>query len=80
MKKVRVVKAHEVEVKPFLLADFTPKKEIADTIKKVTKKESSGKKQCCVPKKSFIEIFATFFHLVSMTLITVTWFMLTCVM
>ena len=30
---------HEVEVKPFLLADFITNKEISDTIKKVTKKE-----------------------------------------
>lgn len=34
-----MVKAHEVEVKPFLLADFTSKKEIAINMKKVTKKE-----------------------------------------
>ena len=34
-----VVKADEVEVKPFLLKDFTQAKETQSSMKKVTKKE-----------------------------------------
>ena len=34
-----VVKAHEVEVKPFLLKDFSQAKEIHSSMQKVTKKE-----------------------------------------
>lgn len=39
MKKVEVVKAHEVEVKPFILDDFTQSKEKAGSMEKVSKKE-----------------------------------------
>jgi len=39
LKRVTVVKADEVEVKPFLLKDFTHDKEIQRSMKKVTKKE-----------------------------------------
>ena len=39
MKKVSVVKNTEVEVKPFMLGDFTQHKETHASIKKVTKKE-----------------------------------------
>ena len=39
MKKVNVVKSIEVEVKPFMLDDFTQNKETPASMKKVTKKE-----------------------------------------
>ncbi len=39
MKKVEVVKANEVEVKPFIVSDFTQRKENTDRIEKVSKKE-----------------------------------------
>ncbi len=39
MKKVEVVKSSEVEIKPFLLKDFTQNKEMRVTMKKVSKKE-----------------------------------------
>ena len=39
MKKVLIVKASEVEVKPFDLDDFTQDKETHGSMKKVTKKE-----------------------------------------
>jgi hypothetical protein len=39
LKKVEVVKANEVEVKPFLLDDFTQDEVKQSMIKKVTKKE-----------------------------------------
>lgn len=39
MKRVEIVKANEVEVKPFILDDFTQHKAPYSMIKKVTKKE-----------------------------------------
>ena len=39
MKKVEVVKASEVEVKPFILDDFIPHKAAYSSMNKVTKKE-----------------------------------------
>jgi hypothetical protein len=39
LKKVEVVKANEVEVKPFALDDFTQDEVKQSMIKKVTKKE-----------------------------------------
>ena len=39
MKKVEIVKANEVEVKPFILDDFTQHEVAHSMIKKVTKKE-----------------------------------------
>ena len=39
MKKIEVVKANEVEVKPFVLDDFIQKDIKQDMTKKVTKKE-----------------------------------------
>jgi len=39
LKKVEVVKAHEVEVKPFILDDFTQDKVQQSMMNKVTKKE-----------------------------------------
>jgi len=39
LKRVSVVKANEVEVRPFLPEDFTQDKEIHSSMKKVTKKE-----------------------------------------
>ena len=39
MKKVEVVKANEVEVKPFMVSDFTQSKEKTDRSEKVSKKE-----------------------------------------
>jgi len=39
LKKVLIVKASEVEVKPFVLDDFTQDKETHGSMKKVTKKE-----------------------------------------
>ncbi|MFC2073314.1 hypothetical protein ACFLRS_00495 [Campylobacterota bacterium] len=39
MKRVEIVKANEVEVKPFLLDDFTQHKVAYSMMKKVTKKE-----------------------------------------
>lgn len=39
MKKIEIVKANEVEVKPFLLDDFTQNKVKHSMMKKVTKKE-----------------------------------------
>ena len=39
MKKIEVVKANEVEVKPFVLDDIIQKDLKDDMIKKVTKKE-----------------------------------------
>lgn len=39
MRIVTVVRADEVEIKPFLLKDFTPVKEIHRSMKNVTKKE-----------------------------------------
>ncbi len=39
MKKVEVVKANEVEVKPFIVSDFTQNKEKTDRSEKVSKKE-----------------------------------------
>ena len=39
MKKVEVVKANEVEVKPFIVSDFTQNRENTDRIEKVSKKE-----------------------------------------
>ncbi|WP_309499234.1 hypothetical protein [Sulfurovum sp.] len=39
MKKVKVVKSHEVEVKTFILDDFIQDKAPNDTMKNVTKKE-----------------------------------------
>lgn len=39
MKKVEVVKANEVEVKPFIVSDFIQSKEKTDRIGKVSKKE-----------------------------------------
>lgn len=39
MKKVEVVKANEVEVKPFIVSDFTQNREKIDRIEKVSKKE-----------------------------------------
>jgi len=39
LKRVTVVKADEVEVKPFRLKDFTHVKEIHSSMKKVSKKE-----------------------------------------
>jgi len=39
LKKVSVVKNTEVEVKPFMIDDFTQHKETPASMKKVTKKE-----------------------------------------
>lgn len=39
MKKVEVVKVDEVEVKPFILNDFTQNEASPATMKKMTKKE-----------------------------------------
>jgi hypothetical protein len=39
LKKVLIVKKSEVEVRPFILDDFTQDKETHSSIKKVTKKE-----------------------------------------
>ena|GEM_PF-740881 len=39
MKKVEVVKAAEVEAKPFILDDFIPHKAAYSSMNKVTKKE-----------------------------------------
>ena len=39
MKKIEVVKAHEVEVKPFVLDDLICKDHKSDMTKKVTKRE-----------------------------------------
>ncbi len=39
MKKIEIVKANEVEVKPFLLEDFTQHKVKQSMIKRVSKKE-----------------------------------------
>jgi len=39
LKKVSVVKNTEVEVKPFIIDDFTQNKETPASMKKVTKKE-----------------------------------------
>jgi len=39
LKKILIVKKSEVEVKPFILDDFTQDKETHGSIKKVTKKE-----------------------------------------
>jgi len=39
LKKVEVVKANEVEVKPFIVSDFTQRKEYTDRIEKVSKKK-----------------------------------------
>ena len=39
MKKVEVVKANEIEVKPFIVSDFIHSKEKTDRIEKVSKKE-----------------------------------------
>ncbi|MBT8344640.1 MAG: hypothetical protein HKP62_02095 [Sulfurovum sp.] len=39
MKKVEVVKANEVEVKPFILDDFTQPKVESSMMNKITKKE-----------------------------------------
>jgi len=39
LKKVEVVKASEVEVKPFILDDFIPDKAAYSSMNKVTKKE-----------------------------------------
>jgi hypothetical protein len=39
LKKVEVVKAKEVEIKPFVVSDFTQSKEKTDRIEKVSKKE-----------------------------------------
>ena len=39
MKKVLIVKASEIKVKPFVLDDFTQDKETDGTMKKVSKKE-----------------------------------------
>ncbi|PHS34024.1 MAG: hypothetical protein COA92_03035 [Sulfurovum sp.] len=39
MKKVEVVKSSEVEIKPFILKDFTQGKEMHGSMKKVSKKE-----------------------------------------
>jgi hypothetical protein len=39
VKKIEVLKANEVEVKPFVLDDFIQKDLKQDMIKKVTKKE-----------------------------------------
>ncbi len=39
MKKVEVVKANEVEIKPFMVSDFTQSKEKTDRSEKVSKKE-----------------------------------------
>ncbi len=39
MKRVSVVKAEEVSVKPFLIKDFIQDKETHRSVKKVTKKE-----------------------------------------
>jgi len=39
LKKVKVVKSHEVEVKTFILDDFIQDKAPNDTMKNVTKKE-----------------------------------------
>jgi hypothetical protein len=39
LKKVGVVKANEVEVKPFIVSDFTQNREKIDRIEKVSKKE-----------------------------------------
>ncbi len=39
MKKVEVVKAREVEIKPFRLSDFTRNRENIYNIEKVSKKE-----------------------------------------
>ena len=39
MKKVEVVKANEVEIKPFIVSDFTQIKEKTDRSEKVSKKE-----------------------------------------
>ena len=38
MKKVEVVKANEVEIKPFILSDFTQNRENRDRREKVSKK------------------------------------------
>ena len=38
MKKIEVVKAHEVEVKPFVLDDFIPKDPLKGMSEKITKK------------------------------------------
>ncbi len=39
MKKVEVVKANEIEIKPFIVSDFTQNRENPDRIEKVSKKE-----------------------------------------
>ena len=39
MKKVEVVKANEVEIKPFIVSDFIQSKEKTDRSEKVSKKE-----------------------------------------
>ena len=39
MKKIEVVKAGEVEVKPFIVDDFIPHKAAYNSMHKVTKKE-----------------------------------------
>ena len=39
MKKIVVVKSSEVEIKPFIVSDFTQSKEKTDRSEKVSKKE-----------------------------------------
>ncbi len=39
MRKIEVVKANEVEVKPFILDDFNQNKAKSSTMEKVSKKE-----------------------------------------
>jgi hypothetical protein len=39
LKKVEVVKANEVEIKPFVVSHFTQSRENTDQIEKVSKKE-----------------------------------------
>ena len=39
MKKIEVVKAREVEIKPFIVSDFTHNRENIHRIEKVSKKE-----------------------------------------
>ena len=39
MRKIEVVKVNEVEVKPFILDDFTQSKAKSSTMRKVSKKE-----------------------------------------
>jgi len=39
LKKIAVVKSSEVDIKPFVVSDFTQSKEKRDDVQKVSKKE-----------------------------------------